>query len=142
MAQTPVQTSAQAPGQTAGVRVGKLLIANAWSRPTPPAATVGVVYFSVSNEGSIADRLVALSSPIASRVEIHDSHETHGVVEMRAVASLECPAGTSVKFGPGGLHVMLIGLTRPLIAGTTFDLSLQFRDAGVVALQVPVENTQ
>jgi periplasmic copper chaperone A len=142
MALLPAQSPAQSPVQTAGVRVGNLLIANARSQPTPPAVAVGVAYFSITNLGSRADRLVALSSPIASAVEMHATHEAHRVVEMRAVAALECPAGVTIKIEPGGLHVMLMGLTRPLIAGTTFDLSLQFRDAGIVALKVPVENAE
>jgi periplasmic copper chaperone A len=131
----------QSSAQTTGVRVGKLLVTKAWSRPTPPGSTVGAAYFSITNLGSTADRLISLSSPIASKVEIHEAHEVHGVVEMRAVPAVECPPGTSVKIESGGLHVMLIGLTRALVAGVSFELSLQFRDAGAVTIQVPVQNT-
>jgi copper(I)-binding protein len=132
----------QSPTQAADARLGNLLVTSAWSRPTPPAAAVGAVYFSITNLGSTPDRLVALSSAIASTVEIHESHRAEGVVAMRAVAAVECPPGVTVRIEPGGLHVMLIGLARPLIAGTAFALLLQFRDAGVLTLQVPVENKE
>jgi periplasmic copper chaperone A len=76
---------------------------------------------------------------IAGKVEIHESRNVEGAMQMRAVTYVECPPGTTVKIEPGGLHVMLIGLTRPLIAGTVFTLTLQFRDAGALTLRVPVE---
>jgi periplasmic copper chaperone A len=133
---------AQSPAQTAGARIGNLLVTQAWSRPTPPTAVVGVVYFSITNLGDKTDRLLALSSPVAAKVELHESHRVQGVLEMRAVSSLQCPPGIMVKSEPGGLHVMLMGLSRPLIAGTAFPISLQFRDAGALTLQVPVENRE
>ncbi len=52
---------------------------------------------------------------------------------------MECAPGVSVKSEPGGLHVMLIGLTGPLQPGTEFPLSLHFRDAGVLNVKVIVE---
>jgi copper(I)-binding protein len=132
----------QSVAQTAAARVGQLTVTQAWSRPTPPAATVGAVYFSISNMGSKADLLLAVSSPIAARVELHESRNVRGVLEMRELTSVPCPAGATVVSEPGGLHVMLIGLIRPLIAGTAFSLSLRFRDAGNLTLQIPVLNRE
>jgi copper(I)-binding protein len=57
---------------------------------------------------------------------------------MRPVESIECPPGVTVKIEPGGLHVMLLGLTHPLVAGTKFPLTLRFRDAGSMTVQVVV----
>jgi len=120
-------------------RVGNLQVTQAWSRPTPPAAAVGVVYLSITNSGTQADRLLDVSSSIAGKVEIHESRNVKGAVQMRAVAYVECPPGTTDKIEPGGLHLMLIGLMRPLVAGTAFTLTLQFRDAGALTLRVPVD---
>lgn len=134
MAQAP----AQAPPQAPDYRAGAMVVAQPWSRPTPPVATVGVAYFSMTNVGGKADSLIAISSPIARKVEIHESRTVQGMVQMRAVASVECPPGATVKIEPGGLHVMLLDLSRPLAAGTEFPLSLRFRDAGVLTIQVRV----
>jgi hypothetical protein len=119
-------------------QAGNLTVAGAWSRPTPPGATVAAVYFSVANTGTKADRLLALSTPIAGKVELHESRTVRGVNEMHAVAALDCPPGASVAARPNGVHAMLFGLTKPLIAGTTFSLSLQFRDAGTLSVPVAV----
>jgi periplasmic copper chaperone A len=125
--------------QNAQSPLGNLVVANAWSPATPPIASVGVVYFSISNHGSRPDRLLTLNSDAASAVELHESRTVKGIVEMRQVPALDCPPGVTVKSEPGGLHVMLLGLARPLVAGTMFTVKLQFRDAGTLALQVPVK---
>ena len=122
-------------------KAGNLAITDPWSRPTPPIASVGAVYFSITNAGRKADRLLAIGSPIARQAEIHESRVVNGTVEMRPVESIECPPGATVRIEPGGLHVMLLGLTHPLAAGTTFPLSLRFRDAGSVTVQVAVRPT-
>ena len=123
-------------------KAGDLAITDPWSRPTPPIASVGAVYFSITNAGRKADRLLAIGSPIARQAEIHESRVVNGTVEMRPVESIECPPGATVRIAPGGLHVMLLGLTHPLAAGTTFPLSLRFRDAGSVTVQVAVDARQ
>jgi periplasmic copper chaperone A len=133
---------AQSFAQASDVRVGELWVSNAWSRPTPPAATVGVVYFSITNGGSKEDLLIGLTTPIATQVELHESHRSQGVESMRAVSAVVCPPRTSIRVAPGGLHVMLLGLAHPLLAGSSFPLTLKFRDAGAVTLQVAVENRE
>jgi len=133
---------AQFQAGAAEFRAGHIVVADPWSRPTPPTAAVGAVYFAVTNAGPEADRLVAVSSPLARRVEIHESRNVQGVVQMRPVTSVDCPPGATVKSEPGGLHVMLVGLKEPLAAGTEFPLSLEFRDAGVLKVEVRVENRQ
>jgi copper(I)-binding protein len=132
--------AAQSPAQTPEARTSELAVSQAWSRPTPPTATVAAVYFSINNRGSKADQLVALSSPIAAKVVMHESRNEQGVLKMRELSSLPCPAGATVVSEPGGLHVMLIGLNRPLAAGMVFPVSLKFRDAGNLTLQVAVVN--
>jgi hypothetical protein len=69
---------------------------------------------------------------------MHQTRTEQGIVQMRAVASVDCPPGATVKVEPGGLHVMLLDLSRPLTAGLEFPLTLRFRDAGAVTVQVQV----
>ena len=132
------QTPAQVHANPAEWRTGSLIVTEVRARATPPAVSVGAIYFSITNTGPKADRLLSVSTPAADKVELHESRTVHGVVEMRAVAAVECPPGATVKSEPGGLHVMLIGLTQPLRAGTEIPVLLQFRDAGALRLKVPV----
>jgi periplasmic copper chaperone A len=133
-------------GQTSALasdhRAGDLLIEHLWSPPTPPAVSVGVVYFSIDNRGRKGDRLIEITSPVAARVEMHETRTRGGTMEMRPVSFVECPPGVTVKSESGGLHVMLTGLSQPLAKGVKFPLRLRFRDAGAIDIQVPVGNPE
>jgi iron complex transport system substrate-binding protein len=114
----------------------------AWARPTVAGATVGAGYLVIRNHGPDADRLQGASSPRAVRVEMHESRVEGGMAQMRPVASLPIAAGASVRFEPGGLHLMLVGLQGPLVAGERVPLRLRFERAGVVDTALEVRDPQ
>lgn len=69
-------------------------------------------------------RLVGASSPAAKIVEVHEMAMSDGVMRMRAIDALALPAGKAVELKPGGYHVMLIDLVKPLAPGEQVPLSL------------------
>jgi periplasmic copper chaperone A len=112
-------------------------VSNAWSRATPPATSVGVVYAELV--ASEADELIAIeASGVAERVEVHVSSSDGGTMKMRPLASVMLPARQRVFFQPGGMHVMLIGLRKPLVAGTTIPLTFKFRSAVTVLAEARI----
>jgi len=115
---------------------GTMMVENAWSRAALAGRT-GVVYFTAMSMGG-ADRLISASTPVAEHAELHESMQSGGMSKMRPVASVPMTAGATVTFAPGGLHVMLIGLKRPLKEGDSFPLTLQFEKAGAVETTVKV----
>jgi periplasmic copper chaperone A len=117
---------------------GELTVTNAWSRTTPLGVTVGVAYFTLRNDTSKSDRLLKLSTPVASKVQVHRSEVRDGVARMREVAVLHVDAGQTLEFGPNGMHLMLMGLKKPLVEGETFELQLSFEVAGQRAVKVTV----
>jgi copper(I)-binding protein len=129
----------QADAQAERFQAGSVEVGEVHSAPTPPVASVGAVYLWITNHGVKADRLIGVASPIAASVEIHRSTLERGTMQMRQVTALECPPGATVKIEPGRVHVMLVGLKHPLVAGSTFPLTLKFRDAGMLVAQVAVQ---
>jgi len=117
---------------------GELTVTNAWSRSTPPVAKVGVVYFTLKNDTGKSDRLLKLSTPVATKVEVHRTEVLDGIARMREVAVLHVDAGKTIEFQPGGMHVMLMGLKKPLVGGMTYDLDLLFEVAGPRKVRVTV----
>ena len=69
------------------VMVGDLKLTAAWARATPKGATVGGGYFTVTNTGNAADRLVGGTSNVSNRFEIHQMSMDKGVMKMREVTS-------------------------------------------------------
>jgi copper(I)-binding protein len=111
-------------------------IENAWSRAAMAGRT-GVVYLTVTDSGG-NDRLVSVTSPVATEAMLHESFTDHGVAKMRPVATLQVAPGQPITLAPGGYHIMLMGLKQPLKPGDTFPLMLKFDQAGQVTTTVTV----
>jgi copper(I)-binding protein len=112
-------------------------VENAWSRAAMQGRT-GVVYLTIVDDGA-DDRLTAIASPVAAKAELHESFTEHGVAKMRPVVALPVERGKPLALAPGGYHVMLMDLKRPLRQGDTFPITLNFEKAGQVKATVTVQ---
>ena len=110
----------------------------AWSRALPPVSDNGAAYVTVVNLGSEADALVGAETPVAERAELHEHVRVGGMMKMRKVDSVALAPGQAVVMEPGGLHVMLMALRRPLQEGAHFPLTLRFSNAPDMTVQVDV----
>ena len=103
-----------APGHTHDYRIGSLRIDHPLAIATPKGAKVGAGYITIINDGSPADRLIAITSPAARKVTIHTSIKEGDVVEMRPLdKGLEIKPGETVEMKPNGAHVMFENLQAP-----------------------------
>ena len=119
--------------ETAPVKAGDLAIDTPWLRATPNGARVAGGYVVVTNAGTQADRLVGAAIPGAARGEVHSMSMEGGVMRMAPVeGGLAIAPGGSVTLRPGGNHLMFLGLTEGLTAGTTVAGTLVFERAGTV----------
>jgi copper(I)-binding protein len=109
-----------------------------WARATPGAAPTAAAYLTLVNRGAEADRLTAVASPVARSAELHNHVMEGNVAAMRPVAEIVVPPGGRIELKPAGLHVMLIGMRRPLKEGESFAVTLEFARAGKVEVAVPV----
>lgn len=126
-------------------RIGSLEILAPWSRETPAAAPVAAGYLAIRNTGRSDDRLLAVESVAAQRVEIHEMRMDGGMMRMRQLTEgLPVPAGQTVALAPGGTHLMFIAPVHHARAGETLQAVLVFRDAGrlPIAFQVRGMATQ
>jgi copper(I)-binding protein len=109
---------------------GSIVVEDAWARTSMGMDRAGAAYLEVVNETGQADALVGAISPAAGTVELHEtSADAGGQMAMHPVERIELPAGGRVALEPGGLHVMLIGLTADLVAGEEIELTLDFEHA-------------
>lgn len=131
----PLLQLAQAAGP---VTLGTLRLENGWTRAAGQGAQGGG-FLTIRNTGTAADTLVAASSPAAARVELHTSLREGDIMRMRPVENIPVPAGGSVSLAPGGLHMMLIGLTRPLAVGQVIPVTLRFERSGQVTVNMAVQ---
>jgi periplasmic copper chaperone A len=99
-----------------------------WARATLPGQKVGGVYMEIISPRDA--RLTGVSTPVAGAAEVHSMTLDGGTMKMRVLKALDLPAGASVKLAPGGYHVMLFDLKKPLVAGEKVPLTLVIEDAG------------
>jgi hypothetical protein len=119
--------------------VGSIHIEHPWSRAAPKGANVAGGYLVIENRGAAPDRLVGGSSEIADRFEIHEMKMRGGVMTMRPLeGGIEIAPGQSVKFEPGGYHLMFLDLKAPPVEGKPFKGTLVFEKAGKVDVEFAV----
>jgi len=118
--------------------IGKIETHQAWARAAMKGEN-SAVYFVLHNHSTRPDELIGAACDCAQTVEIHESVMEAGAMKMQPVASIPLDPGAEVTFQPGGLHVMLINLTRDLKAGDSINLVLKFKNTGALTIKVPVK---
>src|SRR5512138_100270 len=106
--------SSSLPAQSAS----PLLVENAWIRKPPPGLEAVALYFTARNPSKDRNVLIiGVRSSLAAHSMIHESSTVDGQSRMRMKQEVSVPGSKSVTFAPGGLHVMLMGLRKPLEVG-------------------------
>jgi len=121
-----------------GFQLGDIDIGHPYARPTRVGQQVGAGYLTLTNKGA-PDRLLSVTSAMATSVEMHSMAMEGDVMRMRQVEAIALPTGAAVALKPGALHLMLFGLKAPLKAGDHFPMTLKFEKAGEVVVTVNVE---
>ena len=116
-------------------------ISNSWVRATVQGQKATGAFMTVTSKEN--SKLIAVSSPIASIVEIHEMKMDKDVMKMSALPNgLDLPAGKAVDLKPGGFHIMLMDLKLPLNKDVAVPLTLTFQDSSgkksQQVVQVPV----
>jgi len=114
-------------------RLGDLRLDTLHVRASIGATPNTAGYVTVVNVGPRPDRLVTASCACARRVELHATSTDGGVARMGAVRGFDVPARGRLTLAPGGGHLMLLGLTRPIRDGEFVRITLRFERAGMVA---------
>lgn len=120
-------------------KAGDLEIDHPNSRAMLPGAPVGGGFLTIVNNGSEPDRLVSVASPAAGDVQLHEMAMENDVMKMRKLENgIDIPAGATVEFKPGGLHIMFMDVKEPFREGTAVPATLVFEKAGPVEIEFSV----
>lgn len=121
------------PAAAQQVRAGALVIEAPVIRVARPEARTGAGFLLIRNTGRRDDRLLSVTTDAATRSDLHGTIRDGNVMRMRAQGDgVPVPAGGHALFAPGGLHVMFIGIRRPLPPGSRVKARLLFEKVGPV----------
>ncbi len=122
-------------------RADGVAVEDAWLRLPPPVAENAAVYLTIRNDSDAAIGIVGAAAPgLARRAMIHAMTMAGGRMRMQALDRLRIPPHGKARLAPGGMHLMLMGLKRPLRAGETVRIELATDAGGKIAFDAPVRD--
>ncbi len=116
----------------------EIFVSNAWVQAMPPAQKVSAAYMIIANNSQKEVILASASSDIAGATEIHQMSEKNGMMNMAMVSNIHIPARGKVILQPGGYHMMLINLKKPVNKGDIVPITLHFQDGGSIIVNADV----
>jgi len=148
----PSATTAEAPGAEAPAAPaspaamaeaadlpGGIAVADARVELPAVPGRPGVAYLTVSQSSGPPRTIAAVTVAGAGRSEMHTSMSDGGVSRMAPLAALALVPGRTLRFAPGGHHVMLFDLDPAVLAaGGNTRLTVEFADGERASVSAPV----
>lgn len=124
---------------TATPNAPEITVTNQWARTSPMATDMGAAYMTI--EASALDELIGASvdMSVAMMAEVHETISENGATKMQEVDRVEVTPDAPIEMKPGGYHIMLMGLKKPLESGETITVTLKFSKSGETTVEVPVQ---
>lgn len=120
---------------------GPVQVSDAWMRALP-AGLPAAGYFTLHNTSSREVALTSAASSACGMLMLHKSSEEGGMGSMQDVSSVAVPAGGTVKFAPGGYHLMCMNPAPALKPGASIAVTLAFSDGSKSDVPFAVRNAQ
>jgi copper(I)-binding protein len=135
-------TAAAAVTLFAAPAFAEIMVKDAYVRSSTPSSVTGAAFMVLMNDGTEDDRLIAASSDVAGRVELHTHiQDANGVMRMTEIeGGIPVLAGGMHMLQRGGDHVMFMGLSAPLEQGSEIAVTLTFEKAGEMQVMIPVDH--
>ncbi|OYW46496.1 MAG: hypothetical protein B7Z08_05600 [Sphingomonadales bacterium 32-68-7] len=130
------ETPAEAPAAEAGALTGVTVTQGRLSLP-PVKGNPAAVYFEIANAGDKDLMIRAATVEGAASTQLHQMGTWNLQPSMDQLMQVPVPKGQTVKFAPGGLHVMVYELSDTLAAGGTTQVTLNL--VGGETVTFPVE---
>lgn len=105
-----------------------IVVEDTMVKTTPPGITNSAAYLTISNNSDQDITLMDVASDAAQLVEMHEHVISNGAMKMQRMSPLKIEANSSVKFQPGGYHIMFIGVTQNIKEGDKINITLSFDD--------------
>jgi hypothetical protein len=121
-----------------------MVIEDAYARASSPIAQTGATFLTLFNHNDFDDRLIGASSDAAERLELHTHIEgENGILRMTEVeGGFPVAAGERIHLERGGMHIMMLGLTAPLVQGEEIEVTFTFEHSDPVTQTIVIDNAR
>ncbi|ASM40427.1 copper chaperone PCu(A)C [Campylobacter sputorum] len=115
-------------------------VSNVYAKATPPNAKNSGAFMLIKNNTDKDIALVSATNSLSDVTELHTHIEENGMKKMIQVPKIDIKANSTTELKPGGLHVMFIGIKKPMVVGENVKMTLTFDNGQTVTLdKVPVK---
>ncbi|MDH5464552.1 MAG: copper chaperone PCu(A)C [Thiovulaceae bacterium] len=116
-----------------------LSVSNGYVRATPPGVPNSAAFMQLQNHAKHDISVMSAHSNIAKKVELHTHDMVNGEMQMYQVKKIDIPANGKTILQPGGFHIMLLGLHKPLKIGSLVGLTLTLYSGEEIKIKIPVK---
>jgi len=120
--------------------LAEITVEEAWVRLPPPVADTAAAYMKIENHGDHDVEITGIETAVATNPEFHSMEMSDGMMNMKKMEKVIVPAHGEISFGPGGNHLMLVGLTRALKAGEHLMITLKTSDGESIMIHAAVKD--
>ena len=118
---------------------GDVVVTGGWFRALPASVPSGG-YFTLHNGSNKTITLTGASSPACGMLMLHKTEDKGGTMDMMDMPSIPVPAGTDLKFAPGGYHLMCMSPSAAIKPGAQVPVTLKFANGTSVQSDFSVRN--
>lgn len=117
-----------------------LEIKNAYVRFPPPGSTTSAMFFDVINNDNIDHKILKVSGPaLSDYFELHEMNMSEGKMTMRKVDAILLKKKSTTSLKPGGLHIMIFNLKKPLKDNETVELTIEMDNKEKISTKAVVK---
>ena len=116
-----------------------MTVNNAYVRATPPGVPNSAAFMQLKNHASHDISVMSATSTVAKKVELHTHDMINGEMRMYQVKKIDVNAKATTSLQPGGFHIMLLGLKKPLKEGDMINLTLTLYSGETISVSAPVK---
>ena len=120
------------------IALAELDVRDPWIKNLPSSVPVRAGYMTIHNPQSKAVSIVSLRSDAFSSIEIHQTIEQDGMMNMEQVPSLKIEPNSSVQLAPGGLHLMMMNPSEPTQPGDQLEIVIVLDDGSEQRVEMQV----
>lgn len=118
-------------------------VSNAYAKATPPNAKNSGAFMLIKNNTDKDIALVSATNSLSDVTELHTHVEENGMKKMIQIPKIDIKANSTTELKPGSLHVMFIGIKKPMVVGDNVKMALTFDNGQTVTLdKVPVKEVK
>lgn len=108
---------------------GDITIKDPWMRPGAEKMATAL-YFTIENNGSLADTLFAVSTDVSKTVQLHETYSSGDMMGMREVEKIVVEPNSEFELKPGSHHIMVMKLLKDIFIDDEVEFTLHFKKAG------------